>query len=367
MIRTFHSIGQGAFYTEFFEDFIIVYDCGSDNNINLIRTRINATFEQGTKIDAIFISHLHEDHVNGLEYLLNHCRVHRLFLPLLTDDEKIKLLIHNSLHGEDDKFVKDLILNPLDTVSQDTQIFFIPNLDETEEVAQLETIYFDSLPNSGSKLPKNIKLISGNIENWVFIPFNFQDSKKSILLKSELNKNGINISDVRKFQKLWSYPNNRKLIKNAYKSIPGNFNANSLTLYSGPEKGNRYPIELPFCRECFCRTNPYHYYGDDEAGCLYFGDYEAKGPKKWKEFYNKYESYWELIGTVQIPHHGSRHNYNKKINQIKPMISVISAGYSNRHRHPHSSTIRNIIVDKGWPLIVNENDDSRVQFEIVGI
>ena len=89
MIRTFHAIGQGAFYTEFFEDFIAVYDCGSNNNIDLIRKRINATFEEGTKIDAIFISHLHEDHVNGLEYLLDYCQVHRLFLPLLTNDEKI--------------------------------------------------------------------------------------------------------------------------------------------------------------------------------------------------------------------------------------------------------------------------------------
>jgi Metallo-beta-lactamase superfamily len=353
MIRIFHAIGQGAFYTEFFKDFIAVYDCGSDNNIDLIRSRINATFKQGTKIDAIFISHFHEDHVNGLEYLLNYCKVHRLFLPLLTEDKKIQLLIHNSLYGEDDKFVKKLILNPLETVSQDTQLFFIPNVDETEEVAKLETMSFINLPKSGSTLPKNIKFISGNIKNWVFIPFNFQDSKRSILLKSELSKKGINISNVRKFSELWSYPNNRILIKDVYNSIPGNFNTNSLTLYSGPEKGNRYPIELR--------------YGADEAGCLYFGDYEANGSKKWKEFYNKYESYWRLIGTVQIPHHGSRYNYNRKINQIKPMISVISAEYSNRHRHPHSSTIKNIIVDGGWPLIVNEKNYSRVKFEIVGI
>ena len=142
MIRIFHAIGQGAFYTEFFKDFIAVYDCGSDNNIDLIRSRINATFKQGTKIDAIFISHFHEDHVNGLEYLLNYCKVDRLFLPLLTEDKKIQLLIHNSLYGEDDKFVKKLILNPLETVSQDTQLFFIPNVDETEEVAELETMSF---------------------------------------------------------------------------------------------------------------------------------------------------------------------------------------------------------------------------------
>lgn len=32
MIRTFHSIGQGAFYTEEFDDFRFVYDCGTDTD-----------------------------------------------------------------------------------------------------------------------------------------------------------------------------------------------------------------------------------------------------------------------------------------------------------------------------------------------
>lgn len=32
MTRTFHAIGQGAFYTEKFENgFTIVYDCGGQN------------------------------------------------------------------------------------------------------------------------------------------------------------------------------------------------------------------------------------------------------------------------------------------------------------------------------------------------
>jgi hypothetical protein len=238
---------------------------------------------------------------------------------------------------------------------------------KSKDVAELEPLNFNNLPQSGSTLKRNVKLISGNLKNWVFIPFNFQNSQRSSSLKSELTQRKITISTVDDFQKLWSNPQDRKLIKDAYRSIHGNFNTNSLTLYSGPENGDIYQVELLFCRWCFCRLNPKHCFGDDEAGCLYFGDYEAKGANKWKELYNKYETYWRLIGTVQIPHHGSRNNYNRKINQIKPMMSVISAGYSNRHRHPHSSTIRNIIIDGGWPLIVNENTGSRVQFKIFGI
>ncbi|WP_038131796.1 hypothetical protein, partial [Vibrio genomosp. F10] len=30
MLRSFHSVGQGAFYTEEFSNFVSVYDCGTD-------------------------------------------------------------------------------------------------------------------------------------------------------------------------------------------------------------------------------------------------------------------------------------------------------------------------------------------------
>ena len=366
MIRTFHAIGQGAFYTEFFDDFTVVYDCGSNNDINLIKTEIRATFEQGERIDAIFISHLHEDHVNGLEFLLNYCNVRYLFLPLLTEDEKIQLLIHNSFYQVSDPFISNLIINPVETLSNlETKIFLVPDAEGNRDAGESK-FNFKELQQSEGELIQNVKLCSEFVPNWLFIPFNFQESKRSELLKNELNNRKVNVTSAQDFDTLWSKQKYRKSIKEAYRSIPGKFNTNSLTLYSGPENGNRYPYKLLFERD-FCRQNFIQCFVANEGGCLYFGDYKAKGVKMWKELYNKYESYWRSIGMVQIPHHGSRHNYNKKINQIKPMISIISAGYSNRHRHPHSSTIRNIVVDGGWPLIVNENIGSRAQFEISGL
>jgi hypothetical protein len=308
MIRTFHAIGQGAFYTEFFDEFTVVYDCGSDKNIDLIEAEIKATFERGTRIDAIFISHLHEDHVNGLEYLLDYCNVRRLFLPLLTEDEKIQLLIHNSLYSKDNEFVKNLIINPFETLSRkDIQLFFIPIVEESKEIPDFKTLIFDELSNSGSKLNQNVKLISENVKNWVFIPFNFQDLQRSKSIICELNKRSLTISDIEEFQELWLNKQSRELIKKAYLSVPGNINTNSLTLYSGPENGNIYPNKFQFGK-CFCRSNHFRYCVVYEAGCLYFGDYDAKGAKKWKDLHNKYEPYWRSIGAVQIPHHGSRNH-----------------------------------------------------------
>lgn len=75
MLRTFHPIGQGGFYSERFifqgEDNInIIYDCGSATGVKNVKQEIAATFKKGEVIHALFISHFHADHINGIEYLL---------------------------------------------------------------------------------------------------------------------------------------------------------------------------------------------------------------------------------------------------------------------------------------------------------
>ena len=97
MIRTFHPVGQGAFYSEKFETwngdtFTIVYDCGSKTlSGDKLATRIRSTFPKGTEIEALFISHFHADHINGLDVLQKHCKIKRVVLPELGKEE-IKLL-----------------------------------------------------------------------------------------------------------------------------------------------------------------------------------------------------------------------------------------------------------------------------------
>jgi hypothetical protein len=360
MLRTFHAIGQGGFYTEFFSNFTAVYDCGTDNpDKELINREIKATFDEDETIDAIFISHMHEDHVNGLEFLLNHCNVHCLFLPLLNDEEKIQLVLHNSVVSEYNEFVNGLILNPIETLADTgVKVYFTPPVEGGSPVEEFGTVDVDDLfkkEKAGQTLGSNIRITSQNLNRWVFIPFNFQRTKRTEYLRKELEDRNIYVKDIRELQRMLLDPVIKEKITDAYDNIPGTFNTNSQTLYSGPEVGAQF-MTVPLCNEC-----PYGQFYPlkiKDAGCIYLGDYEAKGSTKWKELSAKYEKYWDLVGTVQIPHHGSRHNYNREINKRKKVISVISAGSSNRYRHPHSSTVRNIIVDGGYPLIINENSSS---------
>lgn len=93
MARTFHPIGQGAFYSEeFFNSeqncvFRIVYDCGSLKYCGLqrnsdgtpleredIEERVKRAFPNGYGIDILFVSHFDEDHVNLIPYLTERIR-----------------------------------------------------------------------------------------------------------------------------------------------------------------------------------------------------------------------------------------------------------------------------------------------------
>lgn len=367
MLRSFHPIGQGAFYSEEFEDFTVVYDCGSDNGISLLRKEINSVFEKGRKIDALFISHFDSDHVNGLNFLLTHCNIKNIFLPDINNTEKIQLLIHHSITGNLKPFLKNLIINPenaIKKISNSTNIIYVLPVDKKDENSNDRKLILEEYSQDIPHVMSGVNITSQSIKSWVYVPFNFQSSDRSEILTNELNIRGIQLKNIKDFETCWADGDMKKLLYAAYKAMPGNFNTNSMTLYSGPDgTENEFemvaisprPLLVPYYQ---------HYISTFKVGCLYLGDYEAKGTQKWDELYFNYQPFWNNIGVVQIPHHGSQHNYNNQLNKNQAMISVISCGITNRHRHPHSSTLRNIVMNGGTPIIVNESVGTRAQFHV---
>jgi glyoxylase-like metal-dependent hydrolase (beta-lactamase superfamily II) len=119
--RCFHPVGQGVFYTEHFrvskkKMFNVVYDCGSETSTLQIKRIINNTFSKNEEIEFLFISHFHYDHISGIEYLLERCRVKYVFLPLISNDVKFLLLIENALESGRNTFVEQLIIDPEGTI-----------------------------------------------------------------------------------------------------------------------------------------------------------------------------------------------------------------------------------------------------------
>ena len=123
MTRTFHAIGQGAFYTEKFENgFTIVYDCGGQNK-KFIVNKIQEVFQKNEKIDILFISHFHNDHINGVDFLLEYCDVKKVVLPFLHDNMKIQFIIENTKNRSYNQFIVNAIINPQDTFKDQELVF----------------------------------------------------------------------------------------------------------------------------------------------------------------------------------------------------------------------------------------------------
>ena len=136
MQRLFLPVGQGAFYCEKFseEDFCgkvnVVYDCGSLSGLSLLKAEIERVFDHGEIIDALFLSHLHEDHINGLPFLMKRCQVKRVYLPMVdtTDLALMRLAYVIRRHqkplpyeneGEyivSERFVLDALQNPVEAI-----------------------------------------------------------------------------------------------------------------------------------------------------------------------------------------------------------------------------------------------------------
>lgn len=70
IIRTFHPIGQGAFYSERIDNFNMVYDCGSVSESEKKQKKvISQSFSKNDDINVLVISHFDEDHINLIPIL----------------------------------------------------------------------------------------------------------------------------------------------------------------------------------------------------------------------------------------------------------------------------------------------------------
>lgn len=379
MLRSFLPVGQGSFCLEQFKNgenkINIVYDCGTSTKSFDINKEIRANFDKGEDILIVFISHLHEDHVNGLEYLLKYCNVKNIIFPLTSKSDRCIYAIRylcNSPNNNQTDFTYRLIQKPNEVIknfSPETNVFALNYSNEEhledigdEDFGQVEII------SSGKNVLDNLNQISKSpIEKiWEYIPFNFRESsKKSDFYKalSSRLKYIVDDSNIESILSQWKVRTIQKNIYDSYKAINKDLNLNSLVLFSGAKDKeiNQIMVE-PYCGRCYCQYKWKYCY--KENGCLYFGDYNASGKLRWKELKSHYEYYWGSIGCIQLPHHGSGKSYNHELALLNAYF-VVSAGKKNTYRHPHASVIRDILFEKKYPFIVTEESHSTFVTKII--
>lgn len=97
--QQFHAVGQGLFYSSLLaqgkSQANIIFDCGSDD-IDFINGEVEAYVREVKHIDILILSHLHYDHVSGLDTLLAKVTtVETVVLPYLNKYERMLIQIAN--------------------------------------------------------------------------------------------------------------------------------------------------------------------------------------------------------------------------------------------------------------------------------
>ena len=373
MQRFFLPVGQGAFYLERFwlqeheHPINVVYDCGAvieqstardiqcnQSNMECIIKRV---FQKGETIHAVYLSHLHEDHVNGLQALCKWCKVNKVFFPLIAKDDlslmRLQDWMRNNAEGSIARQLIDFSENnrrpEMDPGPE--QWIPVPATENGERPPERQDNAYNFLPSiMGHSLSSG-----SSFRNWAFIHYNFREQSRIEKLKDALRKE-LQLSEDELQSDLnndsllsrWNDKESREKIKQAYKSIPGQFNTNSMTLFSGDCTESLQQISLhqeyllhwhsPLSCQSFPLADFYCNNRSTASGCLYTGDYDAKGSNKWTMLKNHYRRCWNSIGCVQIPHHGSRHSFNDALCECDAFF-VISSGLGNHYHHPHAEVV----------------------------
>lgn len=358
LIRTFHPIGQGAFYTERHKfngtDFTIVYDCGSSTfKGKKLEAKIKSTFPKDHPIDILFISHFHADHISGIEILAKHCKIKKVVIPLIDDTAKILLKVTNLL--DNNYSDTSLIDSPEDFFGGDIPII---RIEPTEINPNTDGIGLND-PTDISKIVSSKNNPSGTVFaplagiDWFFIPFNYKHDERKKQFEAALNTLGLTLADIDTINKI---NKNKDDIIKAYNAVDGDLNKNSMILYSGKKSDDYLHCFNHFHHLYFHR----HFHSELQSGCLYMGDIDLNEPGIVADIIAKLRQLLPFTGTLQVPHHGSVHNFDSSILQPSIGCAIFSYGTTNTYGHPSARVVGDIISNNIYPHLVTEKQHSMI-------
>lgn len=425
--RTQHAIGQGGFHSSYLhagdERFGLVFDCGGSTDKH--RASVIGPVVEQRKHDWLVVSHLDEDHINGVSQLesagvtfsnvfLPHVDLsHQLFLMLLKSagtatvaSEEARLnsiLIVGKLYAGAYGRVRVVIPGERDRGDRPRQnIFPNPNGPERTRLPDLTpdgvapSVLLDkeaqkSLGASGARTFQDTQSIYVSDKNWELRFYSdewafpapvtklwaltvlqpLRDAMEHLsLLGSSGGKNftnGIGAALKAKvpaavanatlatidpaFLKLSRAISVNSLLKKLYKALPDlhDYNSSSLCLYSGPVV-DRYPEHWRYMR---CVNLPGERYQrlwkGYSVGWLGMGDAHLHDAAALGRFRGHYQNRFQLLSTLVLPHHGSRHNYDFERIQLHRLLAPMSDGAvfvtaSNpdhkKFNHPHQEVVK---------------------------
>lgn len=375
----FHAVGQGLFYSGLINKkgsgtFSFVYDCGTESSKRFLRREIDdfkallPHVRNGNKkkIDLLVISHMHDDHVNGLEYLLKDVEVDTVVMPYT--DQTIRFLARAESIG-DEPFLSSFYMDPVEWFSLNgvhrVMLLGSPNegqyynMDGSEEQRYL---VIDEVGINPDELVHDTGIV--NINNtlgikhshfcWKFI---FKNLK---LPKRDKYRNIVSEFQNEKMMSLEEIFSNKTLRKDLAKRLRGvspsgrMINRTSVVLIHGPIVKSCDSVIFGDCMKVWkilpikdIAAKDVENFTEQCINTILTGDIELdKDEDKLLKVTDE-----DLNFLLQYPHHGSDKAL-VDINVPRFYYYVFSTGMANRYGHPHAP----IMEEPFKSVVVNERN-----------
>ena len=388
----FHNVGQGLFYSGILnqeadsgkrqQTVCFVYDCGTNSSKNFLKKEIDdfkllmPASSKGTrkKLDLLVVSHLHDDHVNGLELLLKNVDVNTVVMPYV--NEGINFLARLESHNNDE-FLQLFYTDPVGWfVSKGVRRIFL--LGAEEQFDKNKNIEGDNINwNDSVILAEEDGVLNIEVKDGVEVVYlkrrakiELQDIKWEFIfenLKKDADKTQSFIEAVEQFKRenlttLEQIFKSKQLLKDLKKVLApiypnGNaINRTSVVLLHGPVGCNNIAIinGPVFCLNKITWTNGHTvltgdlFLKDDESiGCLnsILDDIDTCATD---EFF-----------AMQYPHHGSKDNNFEYFSKIYTCINILSFGITNGYGHPNADILEEL------PHVVCVNERTAFDYQII--
>ena len=386
----FHNVGQGLFYSGILnqeadsgkqhQTVCFVYDCGTNSSKNFLKKEIDdfkllmPASNKGTrkKLDLLVVSHLHDDHVNGLELLLKNVDVNTVVMPYV--NEGIKFLARLESHNNDE-FLQLFYTDPVGWfVSKGVRRIFLLGAEEQFDKNKNTEGYNINWDDPGI-FPEADSVLNIEMKDGVEVVYlkrraeiKLQDIKWEFIfenLKKDADKTQSCIEAVEQFKRenlttLEQIFKSKQLLKDLKKVLApiypnGNaINRTSVVLLHGPVGCNNIAIISGpvFCQNKITWTNGHTVL----TGDLFLKDGESIGCLN--SILND-TCAADKFFAMQYPHHGSKDNNFEYFPKRYTCINILSFGITNRYGHPNADILNEL------PCVVCVNERTAFDYQII--